>query len=108
MWLFRLGSVLKEIEKQHRISVRWTPQDKQYLEVENQFAETKREQLLLGLWKAAKRRKFLLQLKAKYAGLSLHDLVLFAGRVYCVVPKRTPSSYVSSCLNYWRFSKGVE
>ena len=64
-----LDRALKEIESDHSISVRWSPLDKDYMEFESKIAESKQEHLLMGMWKAARRRKFLLELKAKYAGM---------------------------------------
>ncbi len=63
---------LKEIEQNHCISLRWKPSDREYQEMEEQaLLGEKKEQLLLAIWKAAKRRAFLLKLKAKYAGRCL-------------------------------------
>ncbi len=61
---------LEEIERKHSISSRWTQSDKQYQELESHLVagKEKKEQLLRAIWKAAKRRAFLLKLKAKYAG----------------------------------------
>lgn len=41
------------------------------MELECTLAESKRKQLLLGMWTAAKRRMFLLKLKSKYAGMMI-------------------------------------
>ncbi len=62
---------LKEIEQNHCISLRWKPSDREYQEMEQALLGEKKEQLLLAIWKAAKRRAFLLKLKAKYAGRCL-------------------------------------
>ena len=60
---------MKDIEQKHSIPSRWTPADVEYKEVEHAILADKMEQLLLAMWKAAKRRSFLLKLKAKYAGM---------------------------------------
>ena len=73
---FSLDKKLKEFELEHSIFVRWSPLDKEYVETEQMLAETKQKQLLLGMWKAAKRRTFLLKLKSKYAGMCKVDHTL--------------------------------
>ncbi len=58
---------LEEIERKHSISSGWTQSDKQYEELQCHLVAEKKEQLLRAIWKAAKRRAFLLKLQAKYA-----------------------------------------
>ena len=65
---YSLDKRLKEVEVKQAILVRWTPSSTEYRELERQVLDNKREYLLLGIWEAAKRRMFLLKLKAKYAG----------------------------------------
>ena len=60
---------LEEIEEKHSITSRWTPSDKEYQKLEHSLVTDKKEQLLMAIWKAVKRRVFLLKLKAKYAGM---------------------------------------
>ena len=64
---------LKDMEQKLSISTRWTSSDVEYKEVEHALLTNKREQMLLAMWKAAKRRLFLLRLKAKYAGTYNHS-----------------------------------
>lgn len=76
----RIAKKLEDIEKKHSIISRWTPSDKEYCELQQLVAAEKKEQLLRAIWKAAKRRAFLLKLKAKYAGMFVfvcHLLLLF-------------------------------
>ena len=65
---YRLNGQLEKIEKKHSVSSRWLPGDAIYRENELAYLQSKREQLLLGIWKASQRRMFLLKLKMKYAG----------------------------------------
>lgn len=60
---------LQDIEKKHNI-MRWTPLDKEYVELDHILKLNMQETLLLQLLKSANRRLFLLKLKKKYAGLS--------------------------------------
>ena len=59
---------LQDIEVKHSVSLRWTPSDREYMDTGKTLLVNRKEQLLLTIWKAAKRRSFLLKLKAKYAG----------------------------------------
>jgi len=73
----RLDSQLKELERKHSLPCRWLPSDNEYKENEYTLSLTKKEQLLVQLWKTGQRRQFLLKLKRKYAGvLKRHVCVL--------------------------------
>ena len=65
---YNLFRKLEEIETRHSIQ-RWTPGDREYKEVLHALLLSKKEQLLLEMWKTGQRRAFLLNLKRKYAGM---------------------------------------
>ncbi len=67
--IFRLDKHLVDLEKKHCIPCRWLPSDEVYKECELSILFSKREQLILQIWKASQRRMFLLKLKKRYAGL---------------------------------------
>ena len=75
LFVCSISKKLKEIEIKHSISSRWTPSDREYKESEHALLSDKKEELLRVIWKAAKRRSFLLQLKAKYAGMSPSSII---------------------------------
>lgn len=49
--------------------VRWQPTDPVYEDAQKQYAEFKSAQLKQAMWASVVRRRFLLQMKAKYAGM---------------------------------------
>ena len=49
--------------------MRWQPTDHVYKEVKEQFCKIKLAQMKRGMWASVVRRRFLLQMKAKYAGM---------------------------------------
>lgn len=70
---FRLDKKLLDFEAKHSIPKRWLPSDTQYKECEYAVLLSKKEQLLLCVWKASQRRMFLINLKRKYAGQYMND-----------------------------------
>lgn len=65
----RYEKELKDIEALQGVSVRWQPTDHVYKEVKEQFCKIKLAQMKRGMWASVVRRRFLLQMKAKYAGM---------------------------------------
>ena len=65
----RVEKQLTEMEAKHTISSRWKMSDQEFTESEQALLLDKKDQLFLAIWKASKRRSFLLKLKAKYAGM---------------------------------------
>lgn len=70
----KLDEQLKAMESRHSIPYRWSPLDSEFQQYKSLIQQNKKQQLLSGVWAAAHRRRFLLNLKAKYAGM-----------LYCVV-----------------------
>ncbi len=61
---------LIEFESRHAIfNYRWSSTDKLFKECQYAILFSKKEQLLMEIWKAGQRRLFLLNLKGKYAGM---------------------------------------
>ena len=73
---FRLNKKLEDFEAKYSLPNRWLPSDAQYKECEYALLLSKKEQLLLHVWKAGQRRMFLLNLKRKYAGLYMNDRIV--------------------------------
>ena len=65
---FRVEKQLTEMEAKHTISSQWKMSDQEFTESEQALLLDKKDQLLLAIWKASKRRSIWLKLKAKYAG----------------------------------------
>ena len=63
---------LKELEKKNSVLYRWNPSDKDYQELEHAYCLEKLNFFDRYLWASSVRRKFLLRLKSKYAGV-LHS-----------------------------------
>ena len=78
----RLGNQLEEMERKHSLHCRWLPTDKEYKENEYALLLTKREQLLIQVWKTGQRRLFLIQLKRKYAGMFRIEPVFIKKSLY--------------------------
>ena len=51
------------------MKVRWQPTDSVFQEAQKQFFEFKSAQLKQAMWASVVRRRFLLQMKSKYAGM---------------------------------------
>ena len=60
--------VLNNIEKKYNIKYRWSHTDREFVYYKSLMEQKQRLQLLSSLWNASRRRRFLLTLKAKYAG----------------------------------------
>ena len=58
-----------DIEAIHCLRVRWLPTDPLYIEGCKQLSQAKCAQLRHSMWVSVVRRRFLLQMKAKYAGI---------------------------------------
>ena len=71
---FRLDNLLKEAEKRHHITCRWSESDPVYIQVHQMFSEERKVQIGKALWAASATRQFLLDLKAKYAGECVYAL----------------------------------
>lgn len=76
----RLDKKLQEFEAKYSLPDRWLPTDTLYKQCEYALLLSKKEQMLLhiwkytmSIWKAGQRRMFLLNPKMKYAGLYLND-----------------------------------
>ena len=65
----RLDRELKELERKNSVPCRWNPSDKDYQELEHAYCLEKRNFFDRRLWAFSVRRKFLIQLKSKYAGV---------------------------------------
>ena len=66
--LCRLDKELKELERKHRVPLRWTSSDSEYRAMQSQMTRERCDSVLSSIWASSSRRQFLLQLKAKYAG----------------------------------------
>ena len=64
----RLNRTLEKLEFQHGVLQRWTPSDPEFHQLKCEYLKEKRKSLLVAIHGASVRRKFLLQVKAKYAG----------------------------------------
>ena len=73
--LNRLDRNLKDLEKQHNLQYRWSPSDREFQKYKSLLEGNKRKQLLSGLWVVSRRRRFVLKLKAKYAGKLLINVL---------------------------------
>ena len=69
VFMHRLNRTLENLEFQHGILQRWTPSDPEFHQLKCEYLKEKRKSLLVALHGASVRRKFLLQVKAKYAGM---------------------------------------
>ena len=67
--LIRLENRLEEMERSNPIPSRWLPTDEEYKKSEYAVLLTKKEQILMQIWKSGQSRLFLLQLKRRYAGM---------------------------------------
>ena len=67
--IIRLENRLEEMERSHSIPSRWLPTDEEYKKSEYAVLLTKKEQILMQIWKSEQSRLFLLQLKRRYAGM---------------------------------------
>lgn len=68
------------------MSVRWQPTDPVYEEAQKQFSEFKSAQLKQAMWASVVRRRFLLQMKAKYAGMHTNNNNNFAVHMLLFYP----------------------
>jgi len=59
------------MEAQNGILQRWKPTDPEFQHLKQEYLAEKRKSLLAAIHDAAVRRTFLLQVKAKYAGVML-------------------------------------
>jgi hypothetical protein len=62
-----LENRLEEMERSHSIPSCWLPTDEEYKKSEYAVLLTKKEQILMQIWKSGQSRLFLLQLKRRYA-----------------------------------------
>ena len=83
LYLFRLGTKLQELEKQHHVPHRWVLTDVEYMEVQSSFSMEKKNQISEALWATCARRLFLLKLKSRYAGTEVSAQVLFHAIYFC-------------------------
>ena len=63
----RLKKHLSELESKHRITIRWSRNDSQYVEAKRAYLQEMQQTLKASLWATITRRHFLLKMKAKYA-----------------------------------------
>jgi len=85
-YMCRLDKELTIIESKNKIVPRWGPSDREFLNLQKHFTSERMQQVLQALWSASSRRQFLLQLKAKYAGLySIHFFMTTVGP-HCLPP----------------------
>lgn len=66
-----LDSKLAEMERRFGVIARWTPTDKEFVDVKRSSMSARRDQLHTSLWASVVKRHYLLQMKAKYAGIML-------------------------------------
>ena len=67
-----MESQLGEFEQRYQITQRWKPTDKEFLDARLSYFEEKQRLLHSSMRAATVKRQFLLKLKAKYAGTSIH------------------------------------
>lgn len=72
-----LDSKLADFERKCGIVRRWNRTDREYIEAKKAFLTEKQEQLHSCLWAAVVKRQYLLQMKAKYAGIFCCCCILF-------------------------------
>lgn len=73
MSILRLDQDLKAEEEAHHIQCRWPQSSSQYEEVQSSLSKQREKELGEIMWSTFSRRRFLLKLKAKYAGTFLFD-----------------------------------
>lgn len=76
MEVMKLENNLKDIERKNKLRNRWSPSDREFVYYKSLLEKNQRWHLLSSLWTTSNRRKFLLKLKAKYAGM-LIEICLF-------------------------------
>lgn len=64
-------SKLAEMERRFGVIARWTPTDKEFVDVKRSSMSARRDQLHTSLWASVVKRHYLLQMKAKYAVSSM-------------------------------------
>lgn len=70
--LISMDCQLADMERKCGIQSRWKKSDREYVEAKHIFLMEKQAQLLSCLWAAVVKRQYLLQLKAKYAGIAIY------------------------------------
>lgn len=70
-YLLSVNGQLEQLEKEHNISSRWKPDDKDYEELLTHLLKEKMLQVRTALWSSVVKRHYLLRMKAKYAGNSI-------------------------------------
>ena len=73
-FFFRNEKTLAGVERKHGIRVRWQENDSTFASVQQRLTHKKQNNELLSLQKMASERTFLLELKAKYAGLNIFNI----------------------------------
>ena len=73
MHYYRLNARLEGVEGQYNISHRWEPTDRDYVQIQMSLSTEKENYIAESMWATSARRKFLLRLKAKYAGILTYN-----------------------------------
>ena len=89
----RLNSTLKDLEAKHKIKCRWTPLDKDYLQIKETFSLEHQKELEQAMLRASMWWRFLLKLKAKYAG----KRDLHAHSILCIMIKVFNCRWTENC-----------
>ena len=87
--VLRLNTDLKQTELVHGISRRWRPEDPEYRQLEQVYTSSLQASLLSAIHDCCVIRKFLLNVKAKYAGLCHIQTVIMVD-ICCLFKHRWP------------------
>lgn len=67
---------LTEVEMKHHVTQRWEKADSEYIKMQEYFSAEKLKYIAEALWAASSRRQFLLNMKAKYAGMFMSSCLI--------------------------------
>lgn len=78
--IYSLDCKLADMERRFGIMKRWNTSDKEYLDTRHSCLVEKQSQLQSCLWAIVVKRHYLLQMKAKYAGICMLQVMLITER----------------------------